>query len=197
MSPGEPHIPPPPPPPKSEALSTARTIPSACQAVSLAGACGPPWLALGRARGPVPQRSGGLSSLSLDGRCSFSNNPPVQTPGLKAAAVGGEPGRYVLRLCFPQWRHLGAGFKAERISPFSPAWHSPFLLLATTKPSVWVAALKVRRCCGGREAHEIPRHGDTVKEGGCAAVTMLASAKQLLANALPAREMELGRLNSL
>lgn len=41
------------------------------------------------------------------------------------------------------------------------------------------------------------QHGDTVKESGCAAVTLLTSTNQLLANALPAHETERGRLNSL
>ncbi|XP_050766795.1 uncharacterized protein LOC127025754 [Gymnogyps californianus] len=74
--------------------------------------------------------------------------------------------------------------------------HAPFLSLAKTKPSVWDAASNVRKCCGGREARDIPRHGDTVKEGGCAAVTLLTSTNQLLANALPAPETEAGRFVS-
>jgi len=48
-----------------------------------------------------------------------------------------------------------------------------------------------------QRSHEIPQHGDTVKEGGCAAVTLLTSTNQFLANALPACKTEVGRLNSL
>lgn len=131
----------------------------------LPSARGSPRLALGRAWGPVPWRFGAGSGP----RVALSAIIP-RAPGPKAAAAGGESGGDV-----PRWWHLGAGCQADGSSPFSPARPSLFVSPAKTNPSVWDALLNVGKRRGGREAREIPPHGDTVREGGCAVVTLLTS----------------------
>lgn len=139
-------------------------------------------------RGPAQRDSGPHFAISAI--------TPLHAPSPKAAMVGGESGRDTPCLSFPLWWHLGAGFEAEGSSPFF-AQHSLFVSLAKVKPlSMWDAVLNVRKYCGGRGAREVPQHGDTVKEGSCAAVTLPTGTQRLLANALPARETEASRLTA-
>ena len=70
-------------------------MPSLCRAVLAAGAPGSPRLALGRARGPVPQRAGALPSVTLDHtvRRSSSNNPAQGQPRRGVRRAGHPPAR--------------------------------------------------------------------------------------------------------
>lgn len=158
--------------------------------------CGSPgWLWAGLKTSPTALR--GPAQRDSGPHVAISAITPLHAPSPKAAMVGSESGRDTPCLDCPRWWHLGAGFEAEGSSPFF-AQHSLFVSLAEVKPLfMWDAVLNVRKSCGGRGAREVPQHGDTVKEGSCAAVTLPTGTQRLLANALPARETEASRLNSL
>lgn len=95
----------------------------------------------GQDTGTSPAALRGLPGVALDVCGSLSNNPPSPKAAVEAGGRRVRQGCLVARLSSAvAW---GAGFSAEGSFPFSLAWHSPFLSLAKTKPSVWDAALKV------------------------------------------------------